>query len=272
MSDRERGFIVIHRRIESWSLWKAMNVSQRMVWVQMLLAANWAPTEVWVGEKRVQVPRGSFLDTQESIAEAAGVSRKVVRTTGSRLELERAIARATVGHEKGRAVVMTTIVNYSRYQDLTPDEGLGGAVAWSEDGATAGPRRGHGGARSEPDQPTTLSLRAAGEAARQAILDTQPLDALFPATAAVLLNLRGQGIFIKHAQDPEDRAAIEQAIAEVTTTVATQRVAENFRLTKRASMGWHLEAITGKQARASAPKRGMATPSNDHSSPEATTL
>lgn len=249
MSERERGFIVIHRRIQSWPLWLAMTSSQRMVWMQMLLAANWAPSEIWVSGQRVAVPRGSFVDSQETIAADAQVSRKVVRQTTCHLEAEGAITRATVGHQKGRGVILTTIVNYEKYQNKTDAEGRGWAAERAADGAAAGPREGHGRAPSEQDQPDQqvfLSPREAGAMDRRTIQGkAESLAGLYPATTAVLGRLNDQGIQMRHAQDHEGRRRAEAVIAAVTTDVAVSRAAESFRENGRTTIGWHLKAIEG---------------------------
>lgn len=135
-----------------------MTTNQRMVWVQMLLAANWAPSEVWVSGQRVEVPRGSFIDAQETLAADAGVSRKVVRQTICQLESEGAIRRATVGRQKGHCITLVTIVNYERYQNVRDPEGQGWDSERAIDRAEGGPEEGQRRAPSEPDQPDQPEL------------------------------------------------------------------------------------------------------------------
>lgn len=149
MEHREGGFIVLHRRVQSWPLWRAMTGQQRAVFVQILLAANWKPSQVWVGREVVQIPRGAFIDSQEQIALDSGTTRKVVRTTMDMLSSEGFLNRVVVGHSKGHGVILTTIVNYSKYQDVSEEEGHGEG----HQRATEGPRSGHGGAVSEPYEP-----------------------------------------------------------------------------------------------------------------------
>lgn len=247
--DRERGFIVIHRRIKSWPLWRSMTANQRSVWTEMLLAANWAPSEVWVGGKRVAVPRGAFIDTQETLAEEAKVSRKVVRQAFDHLLAEGAITRAAVGRQSGRDVMLTTIVNYDKYQSFTEREGRGMATPWAEDGASRGPAEGQPRAASEqdqPDQPSFLSPREAGALDRRTIQGRAgALSGQYPATAAVLGRLNDQGIPMRHAQDHETRQRAESVIALVTTDLAVSRAAASFHESKRTTIGWHLKAIEG---------------------------
>ena len=72
-----------------------------------------------------------------------------MRQTFSHLGAEGAITRATVGNEKGHGVTLTTIVNYEKYQGLTPSEGQPRATDWAEDRASRGPTEGP----IKPDQP-----------------------------------------------------------------------------------------------------------------------
>lgn len=153
--DREGGFIVLHRKIKAWPLWKFMSADQRMVWVQILLDANWKDSEAWHGTRRFTVKRGQLIHSERTIAREAGVSRKVVRTTIEKLLIEGAITREPVsnigqvqidgGHETGPVPGpiphLITVVNYSKYQDV-PD-GAGPILGPSEaqDGPKTGPRR-----------------------------------------------------------------------------------------------------------------------------------
>lgn len=266
---------MIQRQIQSSDIWLSISAEQRSVFMSMLLLANWTPGRFMYGAEWVEVGRGELAHSLDTIAKHAKVSIKVVRSTLTKL-IAGHVMGTRPGTTRGTGPRVLTFFNYNKHQDVDDAAGTGMGMEPGSERAQGGHDSGTTGAPiepSKPDQPTTPSPREFGDAARRAILEASPLDALFPATATVLANLKGQGIRIKHAQAPEDRAALEQAIAEVTTTVATQRVAESYRLTKRSSIGWHLEAITGRTTKPGAsPKRGMATPSTDFTSPEATTL
>jgi hypothetical protein len=273
MNDRERGFLVIQRQIQSSDVWLSISAEQRSVFMSMLLLANWTPGRFLYGSEWVEVGRGELAHSLETIAKHAKVSIKVVRSTLTKL-IAGHVVGTRQGTTRGTGPRVLTFFNYNKHQGVDDAAGTGLGMDPGDERAQQGHSTGTAGAPIEPSkplQPTTLSLREAGAAARQEIDNKPPLDGLFPATAAVLANLRAQGISIKHAQTPEDRSALEQAIAEATTTVATQRVAESFRQNKRASLGWHLEAITGPSVK-NQTRRGMATPSTDFTSPEATTL
>jgi len=125
------GFIKIHRRILDSPVMQAMTASQRSVWIQMLLEANWRPTEVLVKEGRAVVHRGEFITGQEALAAKAGVSRKVVRQAYATLLRDGAITQRILGTglgpSRGRRVFAVTITNYSRFQDKPVEEGHRGA-------------------------------------------------------------------------------------------------------------------------------------------------
>jgi hypothetical protein len=123
---REGGFIVLHRRIRSWPLWHFMSAEQRMVWVQILLDANWKDSEAWMGTHRFTVKRGQLIHSERTLAKNAGVGRQVVRTTIEKLLTEGAITRHPVNipeatHEATHIPHILTVCNYSRYQDVPDD-------------------------------------------------------------------------------------------------------------------------------------------------------
>ena len=247
MSDRERGFIVIQRQIQSSPIWLSLTAEQRSVFDSLLLLANWAPGRFMYGTEWVEVGRGELAHSLDTIAKHARVSIKVVRSALSKLVAGHVVGTRQ-GTSSGTGPRVITFFNYNKHQDVGDAAGMGLGMEWGEERARRGHEAGTTGAPIEPSKPfnqETLSPREAGDAARREALSRPPLDGLFPATAVVLASLRGQGIQIRHAQAPEERAALEQAIAEVTTEVATRRVAESFRQSKRSSLGWHLEAITG---------------------------
>ena len=118
--DREAGFIVLHRRVRSWPLWQSMTAEHKIVWVELILAANWKPSVAWTRVGRLVVQRGQALITQRKLAELAGVSRKNVRTALDLLTHEGAIQVAQVPTRTSRHASLITVVNYEKYQ--TPPE------------------------------------------------------------------------------------------------------------------------------------------------------
>jgi hypothetical protein len=137
---REGGFIVLHRRIRSWPLWHFMSAEQRMVWVQILLDANWKDSEAWDGAERFTVKRGQMIHSENTIATNAGVSRKVVRTAIAKLITEGAVERKpALGRAHGPHLL--TVVNYSKYQDYDGDAGPPSGQERAKDGPSEGPAR-----------------------------------------------------------------------------------------------------------------------------------
>lgn len=120
--ERPGGFIVLHRRIESWPLWDAMSGEHRMVWLTLLLAANWKNTEVWTRKGRLVVQRGQALVAQRTLADRARVSYRNVRTGMDLLTQEGAIQVAQVPVHGAKTASLVTIVNYEKYQDVAERE------------------------------------------------------------------------------------------------------------------------------------------------------
>jgi hypothetical protein len=119
--EREGGYIKLWRRLRSSPLWRSMNAGQRVVWIEVLFAANWKEDEFWYGTKRIIVKRGQFAHSEYEIARRAKVGRQVVRSTFALLVTAEAITRET-SQLGNRAPTITTIVNYERYQG-TDDNG-----------------------------------------------------------------------------------------------------------------------------------------------------
>jgi hypothetical protein len=108
--------------------------------------------------------------------------------------------------------------------------------------------------------------RKSGEEARLALVADAPGRA--PLADEVLKLLRASGKNAMHAS-PGARASVEDAIASVTPKTAAARILAAWNPAEP-WLTFYLGAITGRTDRA--PKRGMATPSTDFTSPEATTL
>jgi biotin operon repressor len=115
-AERPGGFIVLHRRIESWPLWQAMNAEHRHIWTTLLLAANWKNSEVWTRKGRLVIQRGQALIAQRTLAERAGASRQNVRTAIEMLTSEGAIQVTQVPVHGAKTASLITIVNYEKYQ------------------------------------------------------------------------------------------------------------------------------------------------------------
>lgn len=126
-TDREGGYIKIHRRVRSSPVWQALRADQRWVTVEILLAANWKPsTASWHG-RMYEVARGELAHTLATIAERAGVSVKVVRSTVAVLLagafLEERYPMPGTGPGTGPRVLK--VLNYEKFQDAPDDDGHG---------------------------------------------------------------------------------------------------------------------------------------------------
>lgn len=129
---RDGGFFYIHRQFLSWPVLQNLRGEHGFVWLAMIAEACWKPTEVVVKEGRVLLHRGEFITGQEELARKARVGRKVVRTLYAHALRDGAITQRVIGtgigRFRGRRVVATTIVNYSRYQGPLADRGHSGAT------------------------------------------------------------------------------------------------------------------------------------------------
>lgn len=168
MAAREGGFIVLHRRIKSWSVYRAMRAEQRQVVTEMLLAARWheEPGEYWFGPHRFEVPRGGYFLSEDELAKEAGTTRKVVRTTYRLLITEGFMTRRAV-HSSGQCPHLVTIVNYDKYQSITDEAGQWQGQRRASDGPVTGQRRAPNEPR-EPREPRELPSAAASAAGQEA--------------------------------------------------------------------------------------------------------
>jgi hypothetical protein len=116
--------------------------------------------------------------------------------------------------------------------------------------------------------PPTPNNRADGEAAAAATVASLPRPN--PSTLELAKSLREAGKAPVHPS-VEWRASVEAAIAEVGVESATRRVLAAWN-TGKPVLTFYLEAINGKPAKAKDGRKGMASPSTDFTSPEATTL
>lgn len=144
MNDREGGYALFHRQIQSWSLWPALKAEHRAVWMLMVLNANWKDSTAWHGTQRIEVKRGQLLASEETIARMANTTRKIVRNTLAKLTLEGSISRET-GPNSGQHPSLITIVNYEKFQTPFAEEGQ----QQGQGGARVGPGLGQGRAPSE---------------------------------------------------------------------------------------------------------------------------
>ena len=121
-SEREGGFIYLHR--QTWSSpdladFKGQHLA---VFFTVLHLANWKPGFFWVGTERVEVGRGELAHSIKTIAREARVSLKVARATLDKL-LGRKILEAKKGTQEGTGIRVLRVCNYEKYQTSTPTDG-----------------------------------------------------------------------------------------------------------------------------------------------------
>jgi hypothetical protein len=169
---REGGFIVLHRRIESWPLYESMNGEQRHVITTLLLAANWKPGSFWYGKTQIFVGRGELALAEETIAQRAGSSRKVVRNVLAKLEAEGFLSRKKV-HESGQCPTVITIKNYDEYQRIDEKGARGGPeVGPDRTKGTRGTKK-PSGQNAKLQHPSSSDTRGEGR-----VIKLNPDDAL----------------------------------------------------------------------------------------------
>jgi hypothetical protein len=170
MDGRERGFIVVHRRVRSSALYRSLTAEQRSVFYTLLLLANWKDGQMRVGEVAETVARGELAHSLATIAKEAKVSIKVVRTTISKLAVDDRAAggrgpflverwigsgprvgtypgtvTGTVpGTETGTGLRVLRVVNYDEYQSIIDGAGTDEGTETGTAEGTRGARQGHG--------------------------------------------------------------------------------------------------------------------------------
>jgi hypothetical protein len=101
--------------VESW-IWQ-LSPTDFKIALTCLLMANWRDGEWFDGQKRVPVPRGSFVSSHRNIAKSAGkgITYKMVRGCLGRLVGAEFLK---LGAQRGKRYSSVTIVNYDKYQNL----------------------------------------------------------------------------------------------------------------------------------------------------------
>ncbi len=105
------GWIKFHRKTMSSAVW-SLSPAQFKVWATCLLMANNTNRNWFDGKGEVQIPRGSFITTQDDLAKTARVSRKIVR--GALASLER--IGSIRAKPRAKRYTEITIINFDAYQ------------------------------------------------------------------------------------------------------------------------------------------------------------
>lgn len=111
MINLNKGWISLSRRIQDCFIWEDKPFAKGQAWIDMLLLANHESKEFLSKNEVVLVERGSFLTSDQRLAERWGWGRKKVRLFLELLEQQSMIV--TKRNNKGTCV---SIVNYDVYQ------------------------------------------------------------------------------------------------------------------------------------------------------------
>jgi hypothetical protein len=161
VSEHERGFVVILRKIRWSALWRSLRADQKGVLVTLLLLANWGTKKARWKDTWFDVGRGELYHSLETIAAESGCTVKVVRTT---LVILMADDRPLGGNgpflsEKypilgtgpGTGPRVLSIVNYDKYQDVRSEPGTDSGT----DRARVGQRENHSNQNNQLLNPLT---------------------------------------------------------------------------------------------------------------------
>ena len=113
------GWIKLYRKIWDCDIWKdAEPFNKRSAWIDMLLMANYEEKVVVMGMKRIKVGRGSFITSQDHLAERWHWGRHKVRNF-----LNLLVECNMVELKTANKYTHVTIVNYGIYNDLDSANG-----------------------------------------------------------------------------------------------------------------------------------------------------
>lgn len=102
----EGGFIKIHRKMLDWEWYTDQNTF--CVFLHCLFKANWKDGRF----RGIEVPRGSFITSLQSLSEELNMSVRSVRTALEHLKSTGELTSKTYPHWR-----MITVVKYNDYQD-----------------------------------------------------------------------------------------------------------------------------------------------------------
>ncbi len=140
--DLDEGFLALPRRLCASPFFQSLRADERFLFVAMLLAARYAEGgEFWFAGKRIPLAPGQFIDSEETLAAAAGSTRKVVRT-GLRKLLEAGLILRSRVHPAGQCPTVTTIVDYERIRYAGGEAGQRTGQRTGQEGASDGPADG----------------------------------------------------------------------------------------------------------------------------------
>lgn len=125
------GYIKLYRGMTDNPLWTSEPFTAGQAWIDLLLAANFKATTIYVRKVKFRLERGQLAWSQVTMAKRWKWSRNKVARFIKDLEEE-----GMIEHQGGHLTTVTTICNYSKYQaNEAADEASDGAPGEAADGA-----------------------------------------------------------------------------------------------------------------------------------------
>jgi len=128
-----QGYWKFHRRMHEHPVWKRP-IATRIVWITILSYANFQEQEWFYRSQRVLIPAGTFITTQQHLADLAGVTRKQVRTAITDLITLESIR----SNQRANRYTEITIINWPIYQGTGVEEGQPEVQPRANQGPTKG--------------------------------------------------------------------------------------------------------------------------------------
>ncbi|QRI54040.1 DnaD domain-containing protein [Clostridium botulinum] len=114
---KEKGWISLYRAMEDGWLWEDKPFARGQAWIDLLLQANHKDKKTFSKGELVTVKRGSFLTSDQLLADRWGWSRKKVRTF-----LEVLVKEQMIELKRSPKGTSLTLVNWDLYQGLGTTE------------------------------------------------------------------------------------------------------------------------------------------------------
>ena len=105
------GWVRLHRQLLDSPTWKLPD-GHRVVWITILLLANHKTNQWWNGSALETIVPGTFITSQQHLAEAAGVTRRVVQKAIKNLNALDSIRFKT----RFKKYSLIEVVNWPSYQ------------------------------------------------------------------------------------------------------------------------------------------------------------
>lgn len=105
------GWISLHRKIQNHWIWGEKPFDKRSAWIDLILSANYRDNTFLHGNELINIPRGSFVSSENKLSIKWGWSRTKVRNFLNLLEKDNMIIKISDNKK-----TCLSIVNYNDYQ------------------------------------------------------------------------------------------------------------------------------------------------------------